>query len=205
MYVWSAFVLTLIRPFIFWPLATVFSKETLSFDNWTISLFQALWHAEKWSFKMSGATKLNAIQRMFRFMGLERGMGSMFACLNWFRCVKSLSSSFFMSSLFSLSALFQAFEQNWEYFVIFEYFENKSEKCHINRIGSFLVISFQLNAMKAAMATQNVRDEHKPRIFYDEWMIDAKWKCCIPRIGEENDMQGFQMKHGILTQSEYFS
>lgn len=30
---------------------------------------------------MSAAPKLNAIQRMFRFTGMERGMGSLFACV----------------------------------------------------------------------------------------------------------------------------
>lgn len=54
-------------------------------------------------------------------------------------------------------------------------------------------------------------DEHKLRIFYEKRMgaeVDAdqlgdEWKGYVLRVAGGNDKQGFPMKQGVLTNSEY--
>lgn len=56
-------------------------------------------------------------------------------------------------------------------------------------------------------------DEHKLRIFYEKRMgaeVDAdqlgdEWKGYVLRVAGGNDKQGFPMKQGVLTNSEYFN
>ncbi len=57
-----------------------------------------------------------------------------------------------------------------------------------------------------------VVDEHKLRIFYEKRMgteveadqLGDEWKGYILKIAGGNDKQGFPMKQGVLTHSEYF-
>lgn len=56
-----------------------------------------------------------------------------------------------------------------------------------------------------------VNDEHKLRIFYEKRMgaevpsdqLGDEWKGYVLRIAGGNDKQGFPMKQGVLTHSEY--
>lgn len=55
-------------------------------------------------------------------------------------------------------------------------------------------------------------DEHKLRIFYEKRMgaeveadqLGDEWKGYILRVAGGNDKQGFPMKQGVLTNSEYW-
>lgn len=73
---------------------------------------------------------------------------------------------------------------------------------------------FQLNVSYPATGCQKlfeVVDEHKLRIFYEKRMgaeveadqLGDEWKGYILRVAGGNDKQGFPMKQGVLTNSEY--
>lgn len=63
-----------------------------------------------------------------------------------------------------------------------------------------------------AQKTFEIVDEHKLRLFYDKRMsaeveadtLGDEWKGYVFRIAGGNDKQGFPMKQGVLTNSEYF-
>lgn len=62
-----------------------------------------------------------------------------------------------------------------------------------------------------AQKTFEVVDDHKLRMFYDKRIgaeveadhLGDEWKGYIFRVSGGNDKQGFPMKQGVLTNSEY--
>jgi small subunit ribosomal protein S6e len=77
-----------------------------------------------------------------------------------------------------------------------------------------VALSFQLNVSYPATGCQKlfeVVDEHKIRIFYEKRMgqeveadpLGDEWKGYVLRISGGNDKQGFPMKQGVLTNSEF--
>lgn len=62
-----------------------------------------------------------------------------------------------------------------------------------------------------AQKTFEVVDDHKLRLFYEKRMgaevevdqLGDEWKGYILRVAGGNDKQGFPMKQGVLTNSEY--
>ena len=79
---------------------------------------------------------------------------------------------------------------------------------------TFVKLLFQLNVSYPPQGSQKlfeIDDEKKVRVFYEKRIgatvdmdsIGDEWKGYVCRITGGNDKQGFPMKQGVLTTSEY--